>query len=138
MERTLARVTRLVLVDGHEQQYLQLSEVEAGLAKRSLTMVIGRTAAVEITSCLKGEVSPRPMTHQLAHSLVEKLQGRIQETVIHELDQGTYFAELRVEHQGEIFGIDCRPSDAIALSLRGSAPIYVTEKVWSQAASNAN
>ena len=116
---------------------MQLSEVEPESAQRALTMVIGRTAAVEITQCLKGERSARPMTHELTLGLVEKLQGRIQETVIHELDQGTYFAELRVEHQGEIFGIDCRPSDAIALSLRGSAPIYITEKVWSQAASSS-
>ncbi len=135
MERTLARVSRLILVDGHEQQYLQLTESGVSSPPRSLTMVIGRTAAVEITQCLKGESSPRPMTHQLACTLVEKLSGRIQETVIHELDQGTYFAELRVEQNGEVFGVDCRPSDAIALSLRSSAPIYITEKVWSQAAS---
>ncbi|MFK5956033.1 MAG: bifunctional nuclease family protein [Planctomycetota bacterium] len=133
MERTEARVTRLILVDGHEQQYMQLSEEGVGPNKRSLTMVIGRNAAVEITQCLKREYPSRPMTHQLTHSLIEKLAGRIKETVIHELEQGTYFAELRVERNGEVFGIDCRPSDAIALSLRGSAPIYITEKVWNQA-----
>ena len=133
MERTEARISRLILVDGHEQQYMQLSEANAGPQKRSLTMVIGRQAAVEITKCLKDEMTQRPMTHQLAHSLVEKLSGRVKETVIHALDQGTYFAELRIEHNGDVFGIDCRPSDAIALSLRGSAPIYITEKVWNQA-----
>jgi uncharacterized protein len=133
VERTLARVTRLILVDGHEQQYLQLSESGAGPSSRELTMVIGRSAAQEITMCLKGDPAPRPMTHELTHTLIERLSGNIQETLIHDLDQGTYFAELRVEHDGEVFGIDCRPSDAIALSLRGSAPIYVTEKVWSRA-----
>lgn len=135
MERTLARVTRLILVDGHEQQYLQLSETGVGPTSRQLTMVIGRSAAQEITMCLKGDPAPRPMTHELTHTLIERLSGHIQETLIHDLDQGTYFAELRVEHEGEVFGIDCRPSDAIALSLRGSAPIYVTEKVWSRAQS---
>ena len=40
----------------------------------------------------------------------------------------------RVEQGEEVFGIDCRPSDGIALSLRGAADIYVTEKVWDQAA----
>ena len=134
MERTEARVSRLILVDGHEQQYLELSESSDALSKRSLTMVIGRSAAVEITQCLKDEPSVRPMTHELAHALVEKLSGRVKETVIHELDQGTYFAELRIERNGDVFGIDCRPSDAIALSLRGSAPIYITEKVWNQVA----
>ncbi|MHC4380554.1 MAG: bifunctional nuclease family protein [Planctomycetota bacterium] len=134
MERTEARVSRLILVDGHETQYLELSERSDAISKRSLTMAIGRNAAVEITQCLKEESSARPMTHELAHSLVEKLAGHIKETVIHELDQGTYFAELRIERDGDVFGIDCRPSDAIALSLRGSAPIYITEKVWNQVA----
>ena len=135
MERTLARVSRLILVDGHEQQYLQLRETNVGPSPRELTMVIGRSAAQEITMCLKGKPAPRPMTHELTHTLIQRLSGSIQETLIHDLDQGTYYAELRVEQNGEVFGIDCRPSDAIALSLRGSAPIYVTEKVWSQAQS---
>jgi len=133
MERTEARVKRLILVDGHEQQYLQLRERE-GLQPRELTMVIGRAAAQEITKVLQGSEDPRPMTHQLAFGILTALEGKVQETVIHDLDRGTYFAELRISRGPgeETIGIDCRPSDAIALSLRGSAPIYVTEKVWTE------
>ena len=134
MQRTPARVSRLVLVDNQEQQYLQLQEERDGGEPRRLTMVIGRAAAMEISKCLKGQEDARPMTHELAYGLLERLQGRIREMVIHELDQGTYYAELRVERGEEVYGLDCRPSDGIALSLRGSAPIFVTEKVWDQAA----
>jgi len=134
MQRTPARVSRVVLVDGQEQQYLQLQEERDGGEPRRLTMVIGRSAAIEISKCLKREQDPRPMTHELAFGIVQRLQGRIREMVIHELEQGTYYAELRVERGDEVFGLDCRPSDGIALSLRGSAPIFVTEKVWDQAA----
>lgn len=133
MQRTAARVTRVILVDGQEPQYLQLEEQRDGGEPRRLTMVIGRSAAEEISKCLKRQEDARPMTHELAFGLLKRLQGTIREMVIHELDHGTYFAELRVEHDGEVFGVDCRPSDGIALSLRGSAPIFVTEKVWDQA-----
>ncbi|MGB0684984.1 MAG: bifunctional nuclease family protein [Planctomycetota bacterium] len=135
MERTEARVNRLILVDGHEQQYLQLRERD-GLEPRELTMVIGRAAAQEITNVLQGEGTPRPQTHELAFGILTGLSGHIEETVIHELDQGTYYAELRISRgpSEETLGIDCRPSDAIALSLRGSAPIFVTEKVWTEVA----
>ena len=134
MQRTLARVSRLILVDGQDQQYLQLLEEPESGEGRKLTMVIGRSAAEEIQKCLKRTEDPRPMTHELAYGLLQRLSGEIREMVIHQLDQGTYFAELRVEKDGEVFGVDCRPSDGIALSLRGAADIYVTESVWDQAA----
>lgn len=133
MQRTPARVSRLILVDGQDQQYLELQEEREVGDPRKITMVIGRSAAVEIQKCLKREDDARPMTHELAYGLLQRLDGRIREMVIHELDHGTYFAELRVERGDEVFGVDCRPSDGIALSLRGSAPIFVTEKVWDQA-----
>jgi len=131
MERTEARVNRLILVDGHEQQYLQLRERD-GIPPRELTMVIGRSAAEEITNALEGRNTQRPLTHELAHGMLHALGGRVEEILIHDLDAGTYFAELRIRQQenGELIRLDCRPSDAIALSLRGSAPIFVSEKVW--------
>lgn len=133
MERSQARVHRLILMDGHEQQYLQLQEAGAGSSARKLTMVIGQTAAVEISNCLKGQQPVRPMSADLTHAILERLDGKVQEVLIHEVQEGTYYAELRLLRGEEVFGIDCRPSDAISLSLRSSAPIYVTEKVWRQA-----
>lgn len=133
MERTEARVKRLILVDGHEQQYLQLRERD-GLPPRELTMVIGRSAAEEITNALEGQETQRPLTHELAHSMLHALGGKVEEMLIHDLEGGTYFAELRIRQgqESSLISIDCRPSDAIALSLRGSAPIFVSEKVWTE------
>ncbi len=52
---------------------------------------------------------------------------------VSELDDGTFYAALRLDHDGKEMKMDCRPSDAIALALRYSAPIYVAKEVMDEA-----
>lgn len=134
MPRTAARVQRLVRLLQGEVQYLQIAEGDAAGGPRRLTMVIGRAAAEEIERCLLGAEESRPMTHKLLHETVRGLGGRVLELEIHALRSGTYFAELRLERDGQVVGLDCRPSDGIALALRAGAPLFVSEDVWSEAA----
>ncbi len=116
-----------------EVQYLQLAEDPESETGRKLVMVIGRASAEEIERCLLGAEEPRPMTHKLLHEILEKLGGRVVELEIHALRDGTYFAELRVERDGTVTSIDCRPSDGIALALRAHVPLFVSEDVWREA-----
>ena len=75
--------------------------------------------------------SPRPLTHDLLVQAVETLGGEFQDVVISELKEHTYFALLRVRHEGELLEIDARPSDAIAVAVTCDPPlpIYVSEEV---------
>ena len=66
---------------------------------------------------MKGFASPRPLTHDLIVNVVENLGGEFQDVVISELKDGTYYARLRVRHDGELVEIDARPSDAIAVAV---------------------
>ena len=127
------RVSRLVVVDNHEQQFVQLRESHPAGEPREITLVIGPAEAAAISYGLEDAKLPRPLTFDLAHRLIESLGGRLVEAVIHDLREQTYFAELHLERQGETVQVDCRPSDAIALSLRASSPIYVTDKVFTAA-----
>ena len=45
------------------------------------------------------------------------------------LRESTFYALIYLNMDGKTFKIDARPSDAIAIALRASAPIYVDEKV---------
>ncbi len=138
MERTPARVKRLVRLLQNEAQYLQLAEGErdgeASTLGRTLQMVIGRSSAEEIERCLLGDREGRPMTHKLFFDAIVALGARVIELEIHALREETYFADLRMERGGERFTLDCRPSDGIALALRAGAPVYVSEQVWASAA----
>lgn len=134
VERTPARVQRLVRLLQSDAQYLQLAEgaqdADAPAAARTLQMVIGRASAEEIERCLMKQDEERPMTHRLFHDALRALGARVIELEIHSLRQATYFAELRLERGSERFSLDCRPSDGIALALRASAPMFVSEAVW--------
>jgi bifunctional DNase/RNase len=129
MSRTHARVTKLVEVDGHAHQLLHLTEVGG---ERRIEIMIGRTALQAIRSSLLSEKNVRPITSELCASLIGELNAKVHETEIHDFENGTYFAELRLsrDDNSEPFVIDCRPSDAIAICLQIQAPIYVSESVW--------
>jgi bifunctional DNase/RNase len=100
---------------------------------RSFPIVIGIFEATSIDRRVKQMPSPRPLTHDLVASVIEHLGGDLQDIVISELREHTYFAKLRVRHEGELIEVDCRPSDAIALAVTAKVPIYVNEEVLSEA-----
>ncbi len=80
---------------------------------------------------MKHQETPRPLTPDLLVSAVEALGGEFQDVVISELKEHTYYAQLRVRHEGELIEIDARPSDAIAVAVTcdPQLPIFVAEDV---------
>jgi hypothetical protein len=65
---------------------------------------------------------------------IEQLGGELQDVVINNLQDHTYYALIRVRRDGELIEIDSRPSDAIALAVqfRPPLPIYVDDSVLEQ------
>jgi bifunctional DNase/RNase len=99
-----------------------------------LPIFIGQLEAASIASVLAGVELPRPMSHDLMLTLVEKLDGRLLHVTITGLRSNTFYAELTVEGaDGALRSVDARPSDSIALAIRVDAPIYVTESVLASA-----
>src|SRR6185295_12633437 len=103
-------------------QVIVLKEVDG---ERSFPIVIGIFEATSIDRRVRGLQSPRPLTHDLIASVIDQLGGEIQDVVISDLEEHTYFAKLRVRREGELTEIDCRPSDAIAVAVTAKVPIYV-------------
>jgi bifunctional DNase/RNase len=96
---------------------------------RRLPIIIGAFEAQSIALEMEGIKPPRPLTHDLMKNLIDLLGGELIDVFISELREGTFFARLNLDTQE----IDSRPSDAIALAVRYGAPIYVAEKVMSEA-----
>ena len=123
---------RIIISEVHDQQVIMLKEVEGD---RSFPIVIGIFEATSIDRRVKGIPNPRPLTHDLVASVVENMGGELQDVYINDLREHTYFAKLRIRHEGELIEVDCRPSDAIALAVTAKVPIYVAEdvlgEVWS-------
>jgi len=133
------RLNRLILVENQSQQVLRLEEAHPspGNPPRRLVMFIGPREAGEIGRVLKGQETPRPLTHQLLAAVIRALGAQVEKMVVNRVSQGKFYAELYLRREESLQAIDCRPSDAIALSLRMGTPIYVTEEVMEQAGSPA-
>ena len=103
-------------------------------SSRSLPIIVGSSEAQAIALYLEGVDMPRPMTHDLLINVLETLETEINQVTIARMKNGTFFAEIEVSNSqvGEIV-IDSRPSDAIAVALRTSAPIYVSDEVMDRA-----
>ncbi|MBO0699252.1 MAG: bifunctional nuclease family protein [Zavarzinella sp.] len=122
---------RIIISEVHEQQIIVLREVDG---ERSFPIVIGIFEATSIDRRVKNIIPPRPLTHDLIVSVVEQLGGDVQDIVISDLQDHTYFAKLRVRKDGELIEIDCRPSDAIAVAVTAKVPIWVAEDVLAETA----
>lgn len=125
------RVDR-VLLDSRTQNPVVILLDETG--KRALPIWIGLAEASAIATALEGIRPPRPMTHDLFASVLEAAGARLERVVVTEIRENTYFARLHLRLGGEVREIDSRPSDAIALAVRTSAPIFVAPEVVEGAA----
>src|SRR5262245_37645629 len=116
---------RIIISEVDEHQVIVLKEVEG---ERTFPIVIEIFVATSIDRRVRGLQSPRPLTHDLIASVIDQLGGEVQDVVISDLEEHTYFAKLRVRRDGELTEIDCRPSDAIAVAVTAKVPIYVNEQ----------
>lgn len=106
-------------------------------ADRVLPIFIDQTQALNIQLALEGQLSPRPMTHDLFSQVLNELGAIVEKVVIEELAQSTFYASLYVQvekgDKGQVKRFDARPSDCIALAVRAGAPIEATRKLLDQA-----
>jgi bifunctional DNase/RNase len=95
--------------------------------ERLLPIWIGPGEASAIAMHLANMEFARPLTHDLLVSVLKGLGGTVQKVVINRVEKSTYYAELILQRDGEVFALDARPSDSIAVALRVQAPIYAED-----------
>jgi uncharacterized protein len=95
--------------------------------KYFLPIIIGPFEATAIAIVLDGSSVPRPLSHDLMRALLEVQHAKLEQVVIHDLKEATFFAKLMLRINDEVHEVDARPSDGIALALRMKAPIYIDD-----------
>jgi len=100
---------------------------------RRLPIVIGSSEAQAIAVALEKMKTPRPLTHDLLHSICNEFGVRLQEVIISNLLEGIFYATLVCEQEGKKVEIDSRTSDALALAVRFDCPIYTYEFILDKA-----
>lgn len=123
----LMELSRILICELQDLQVIELKEVDG---ERKFPILIGLAEAEAIKRRLQGAAMKRPLTHELLANLIESFGARLDSIVINDLSDHTFFAKLRIiRPDGKLMEVDSRPSDAIALGIAQSVPIYVEEHV---------
>ena len=99
-----------------------------------LPIWIGHPEAAAILMKLQGATTPRPMTHDLISELINELDAQCTRVSVTELKDNTFYASITLRVNGQELEIDSRPSDALAVAVRTSAPIFAAEEVIQESA----
>lgn len=102
---------------------------------RMLPIWIGVFEANAIALKIENIATPRPMTHDLLKNIFDELDIKVEKIVVNDVRDNTFYALIYCRLNDQLFTIDSRPSDAIALVLRTEAPIFVEEEVVEKAQS---
>jgi bifunctional DNase/RNase len=88
-------------------------------ADRYLPIWIGSPEADAIAVRLQDVSVPRPLTHDLLGSVITTLGAEVDRVVVTDLNADTFYAKLVLRTPAGESLVDCRPSDAIAIAVRG-------------------
>ena len=114
-----------------KQPIVLLKTVEGN---KFLPIWIGHPEAAAILMKLQGASTPRPMTHDLLSEVLEQVDAKCERVSVTELRDNTFYASITVSMNGSEMEIDSRPSDALALAVRCSAPIFAADDVIEESA----
>jgi bifunctional DNase/RNase len=95
----------------------------------TLPIWIGKPEADAIALAIGKVMTPRPLTHDLIKNVFDGLKVKVTRIIITEIVDNTYYAIIHASDGKKEVMIDSRPSDAVAVALRVSAPIFVEEDV---------
>jgi bifunctional DNase/RNase len=104
-------------------------------SQRVLPIWVGPVEASAIALQVENFAPPRPMTHDLLRNVLTDLGVTLERVIISDLRDNTFYAFLELRRGSEMVLVDARPSDALALSIRTKARVFVEGKVLDQAKS---
>ncbi len=98
---------------------------------RFVPLRIGEAEAVSIMLGLRGEPTPRPLTHDLLLEVLAALEATLENVCLNRLEQGVCYASLYIRRSsGQTVEVDARPSDSVALAVRTGSPIFIVEEIY--------
>lgn len=131
MENAVEMFVGGLVLDPNTQAPVVVLKDEGG--EICLPIWIGVAEATSIASAIKQVTMARPLTHDLLFDILNEVGMKVERIIISDLRESTYFAELVVTLGDKALVFDSRPSDAIGIAVRASAPIFVAQHVLDQA-----
>ena len=118
-----------------DQRVVLLKETEG---ERVLPIWIGPAEGNALAFRLRDEPTARPMTSDLLAQVVRVVGAHVGGIAVTQLREKTFYASISLAVDGRTEELDARPSDALNLAVRTSAPISVADDVLVEAAVSAD
>lgn len=123
-------VSVIALAESESKKGYYVIILEEPKSKKRIPIVIGNQEAQAIAIYMERLNPNRPLTHDLFKNVLQQLNSKVKEVQIHSIQNEIFFADIVVQSSdNQLFNIDSRPSDAIALAVRFACPIFVSEQV---------
>jgi len=122
-----AKIFSLAMISDSGQYLVTLEETSG---TRLLPIWIGPAEGMAIAAALQNQSFPRPLTHDLIAGIINELGAKVEQVIITDLKDDTFFASLVLSLRGQVYNIDARPSDSIAIALRCNAGIFIDQQVF--------
>ena len=101
-----------------------------------LPIIIGVVEAQSIIAYTSSQKFPRPLSHDLFRTILQEFNATVTKINIGEMREKTFYARVFIRGEKAELDFDARISDAIALALRFSAPIYVDKSIFEKCSIN--
>ena len=130
------RVVGIRVEQPQNQPVLLLRESDGD---RYLPIWIGPSEADAIAVKLQDVSVPRPLTHDLLGAVISALGATVNRIVVSDLTNDTFYAKVVLNANGNSTEVDCRPSDAIAIAVRGGQLVAGPDEIghWFASGSEA-
>ncbi|MBK8249091.1 MAG: bifunctional nuclease family protein [Gemmatimonadetes bacterium] len=130
MEPLVEVVVGRLGLDGSSNTYVVILQERGG--DRLLPIWIGQAEAESILLEMNGVRKERPLTHDLCKGLIVGLGAHLDRVEITRVESRTYYAELHLSRAGEVYRVDARPSDSIAIALRTGSPMFASASLLAE------
>ena len=102
-------------------------------SERAVPIFIGQLEAQSILIGLGNVPMPRPLTHDLFISVMEKISVTVERVEVTDLKDGTFYARILLKQGMKKLSIDSRPSDALGIAARLRCPLFISEAIVDEA-----
>lgn len=113
--------------------YQRTLVLKAKETEKYLPVWIGSSEGDAIATIVQDIHNPRPLTHDFVCAVIETLGATVESVIIDRLQDNMFHAKVILATDKGETGIDCRPSDAVAVAVRVGAPIFVDNEVLDRA-----
>tara|TARA_B100001115_G_scaffold184629_1_gene187955 strand:- start:1529 stop:2176 length:648 start_codon:yes stop_codon:yes gene_type:complete len=112
---------------GAAQGFLVL--LKGNVDERVVPITIGQFEGQALAMAIRKIAMPRPLPHDLLRQILEHMGATVERLIIHTLEEEVFHACLEIDAPGDVFPLDCRPSDGMILATQLGVPLFLSMKV---------